>query len=265
MEPITARNHWYIPTSHEKETNEFGSVWIIAAPYSVYVLADRFFRSTIRLNANDAHRAKSRKIVVALGGAVQCTEWNATATPPGDATSSLPLLLRQAEVYNLSSPVIPTISGRRITVGELRWGLALCGVWEGILIQHATHDVGPTMTAPIPALIFHRFYSRPSPPSPHPLPLFHPLTVHTPSRLPTIATSTRNRPCHHGNPIFYTVKPVCLSDRPRLISSFQNRNVMGQWGRECRVIDCSLSDLPTCHSPRGNEWQPLKRYLPTVL
>lgn len=57
-------------------------------------------------------------------------------------------------------------------VGELRWGLALCGVWEGILIQHATHDVGPTMTAPIPALIFHRFYSRPSPPplSPPPPP-----------------------------------------------------------------------------------------------
>jgi len=48
-------------------------------------------------------------------------------------------------------------------VGELRWGSVLRGVWEGILIQHATHDVGPTMTAPIPALIFHRFYSRPSP------------------------------------------------------------------------------------------------------
>lgn len=204
-----------------------------------------------RLNANDVHQVESRKIVAALDGAVRCTKWNATATPPGDTVRSLPLLLRQARVYNLSSLVVPTSSSRRIMVGELRWGLALCGVWEGILIQHATHDVGPTMTAPIPALIFHRFYSRPSPPLS--LLLFRPLTLHTPSSLPTIATSTRNRPCHHGNPIFYTVKPVCLSDRPRLISSFQNRNVMGRWGRECRVIDCSLSDLPTCHSPRGNE------------
>ena len=173
-------------------------------------------------------------------------------------------------------------------VGELRWGLALCGVWEGILIQHATHDVGPTMTAPIPALIFHRFYSRPSPPSSLllllllllllPLPLAPPPSLPLPSPLRPAAPvpsrpeppspprparpcpsachsylDTEPRPCHHSNPIFYTVKPVCLSDRPRLISSFQNRNVMGRWGRECRVIDCSLSDLPTCHSPRGNE------------
>lgn len=153
-------------------------------------------------------------------------------------------------------------------VGELRWGLALCGVWEGILIQHATHDVGPTMTAPIPALIFHRFYSRPSPPPPSPLssltpprsfPLSAPLLPVPPRPArpyPSACHSyldTEPRPCHHSNPIFYTVKPVCLSDRPRLISSFQNRNVMGRWGRECRVIDCSLSDLPTCHSPRGNE------------
>lgn len=141
-------------------------------------------------------------------------------------------------------------------VGELRWGSVLCGVWEGILIQHATHDVGPTMTAPIPALIFHRFYSRLSPsplvqlrfltpssfPLPPPLassPSFCPsLTLvpclaspATPTPLGTIAATTRNRrPCHHGNPIFYTVKPVCLSGRPRLISSFQNRNVMGRWG-----------------------------------
>lgn len=49
----------------------------------------------------------------------------------------------------------------------------LRGVWEGILIQHATHDVGPTMTAPIPALIFHRFYSRPFP-SPHVRPTWAP-------------------------------------------------------------------------------------------
>lgn len=153
-------------------------------------------------------------------------------------------------------------------VGELRWGLALCGVWEGILIQHATHDVGPTMTAPIPALIFHRFYSRPSPPPlasspPSPLPApfpSRPRYSRSPPRparpYPSACHSyldTEPRPCHHSNPIFYTVKPVCLSDRPRLISSFQNRNVMGRWGRECRVIDCSLSDLPTCHSPRGNE------------
>lgn len=97
----------------------------------------------------------------------------------------------------------PTTSSRRIMVGELRWGLALCGVWEGILIQHATHDVGPTMTAPIPALIFHRFYSRPSPPS---LPSSQPFAPRIPSPLlpsprpcpraptpqPAIATSTRN-------------------------------------------------------------------------
>lgn len=147
-------------------------------------------------------------------------------------------------------------------VGELRWGSVLCRVWEGILIQHATHDVGPTMTAPIPALIFHRFYSRPSrPPSPRSTDRRAPFTpsslapapVHRPSlslflpRSPsfslqasplppfpasaTTAATTRNRrSCHHGNPIFYTVKPVCLSSRPRLISSFQNRNVMGRQG-----------------------------------
>lgn len=131
-------------------------------------------------------------------------------------------------------------------VGELRWGSVLCGVWEGILIQHATHDVGPTMTAPIPALIFHRFYSRLSPSplvqptfltsppsSPPTFPLSLSLVLWSLPLLPlpvgaTIAATTRNRrPCHHGNPIFYTVKPVCLSGRPRLISSFQNRNVMG--------------------------------------
>jgi len=62
-----------------------------------------------------------------------------------------------------------------------------CGVWEGILIQHATHDVGPTMTAPIPALIFHRFYSRPFPSprvrptraSPFPLPPRQSLLCHS--------------------------------------------------------------------------------------
>lgn len=127
-------------------------------------------------------------------------------------------------------------------VGELRWGSMLRGVWEGILIQHATHDVGPTMTAPIPALIFHRFYSRPFP-SPFVrlcclftplLPLSFLFSIHLShttavSLAPPPAATTRNhRSCHHGNTIFYTVKPVCLSGRPRLISSFQNRNVMGR-------------------------------------
>lgn len=153
------------------------------------ILADRSFRSADRLNANDVHRAISRKIVVALGGAVRCTERNATATPPRDTEYMLapsffhhpvlypPLSLsffaphsdRRTGVYNLSSPVIPTISAPEDYGGRIAVGFGpVCGVWEGILIQHATHDVGPTMTAPIPALIFHRFYSRPSPPRPAP-------------------------------------------------------------------------------------------------
>lgn len=148
-----------------------------------------------------------------------------------------------------------------IVVGELRWGSVLRGVWEGILIQHATHDVGPTMTAPIPALIFHRFYSRLSPsPLVHPtshLPAWPllpsgffyiapslpvPLSLSlSPSRTTVVSPGYSAAPpglyhsCHdtepsflppRRNPIFYTVKPVCLSSRPRLISSFQNRNVM---------------------------------------
>lgn len=154
------------------------------------ILADRSFRSADRLNANDVHRAISRKIVVALGRAVRCTERNATATPPRDTEYTLapsfflppvlypPLSLsffvphsdRRTGVYNLSSPVIPTISAPEDYGGRIAVGFGpVCGVWEGILIQHATHDVGPTMTAPIPALIFHRFYSRPSPPRPSPL------------------------------------------------------------------------------------------------
>lgn len=172
---------------------------------------------------------------------------------------------RRPGVYNLSSPVIPTIPLYARIEGEMAlwWencgGVrCLCRVWEGILIQHATHDVGPTMTAPIPALIFHRFYSRPSP-SPFLRPTSPSLLAPAPARPPslslclrpprypsfslqslppppfpagaTTAATTRNRrSCHHGNPIFYTVKPVCLSSRPRLISSFQNRNVMGRQG-----------------------------------
>lgn len=164
-----------------------------------------------RLNANDVHQVESRKIVAALDGAVQCTKWNATATPPSDTIRSLPLLLRQARVYNLSSLVVPTSSSRRIMVGELRWGLALCGVWEGILIQHATHDVGPTMTAPIPALIFHRFYSRPSPlslssplPSPHSA---HPFQFAYHSYLDTEPSLPPRQP-----DILY--RETCLSLRP---------------------------------------------------
>jgi len=144
-------------------------------------------------------------------------------------------------------------------VGELRWGSVLRGVWEGILIQHATHDVGPTMTAPIPALIFHRFYSRPSPsplvqptsppawlppPAPPCLSLSLSLSLScdgrflrfgypaSPPEFCHSSATTRNRRSvpPRRNPIFYTVKPVCLSSRPRLISSFQNRNVMGRRG-----------------------------------
>lgn len=80
----------------------------------------------------------------------------------------------------------PPLYIREGGVGLLgRFYMAECGGREGILIQHATHDVGPTMTAPIPALIFHRFYS---PPFSLPFPSVAP-------RLPYSAFSCHRSPC----------------------------------------------------------------------
>lgn len=108
------------------------------------------------------------------------------------------------------------------------------------------------MTAPIPALIFHRFCSR--------LLLFLLTLFSTASARQSLPHPSSSLPLatpgcccsRHSNPIFYTVKPVCLSSRPRLISSFQNRNVMAR-RKGCWVIDCSPRRLTDCHTGVTND------------
>lgn len=147
--------------------------------------------------------------------------------------------------------------------------------WGGILIQHATHDVGSTMTASIPTLIFHRFYGRLSsffhirslpPPLPPSLYIYFSLFCCCISR-PSIS---------HGNLIFRaSVKPVVclfyLVDVPAaqrmkslwpLISSFQNKNVMGRGDVGNNTINIyiyynrgeEMQEKMMCARPRNHWW-----------